>query len=140
MCTTVADCKSLATFHCRLWASQRLSASGIILSELFAIRLVRFSWPESRCTTNWGFGSPLSVFLGKPTEQRVHTICFSLEGPTRKPQHASVFSTHSDTQAVPAFHCIRMLKGTFFDTLAFLKRTDTLLPLLKRGPKTISTR
>ena len=31
--------------------------------------------------------------------------CYTLEGPTRKPRHASVFSTHSDTQAVPAFHC-----------------------------------
>ena len=29
-----------------------------------------------------------------------------LEGSTRKPRHASVFSMHSDTQAVPAFHCI----------------------------------
>ena len=28
----------------------------------------------------------------------------------RKPRHASVFSTHSDTQAVPAFHCIRKLE------------------------------
>ena len=68
-----------------------------------------------------------------------------IKRPTRKPRHASVFSTHSDTQAVPAFHCIRMSQGsfrhasvfkthqhavyqylqkppTFFDTLAFLKR------------------
>ena len=37
----------------------------------------------------------------------------SSEGPTRKPRHASVFGTHSDTQAVPAFHCIRMFKGIF---------------------------
>ena len=36
-----------------------------------------------------------------------------LEGPTRKPRHARVFSTHSDTQADPAFHCIRMFKGIF---------------------------
>ena len=42
-----------------------------------------------------------------------------LERPTRQPQHASVFSTHSDTQAVPAFHCIRMFKGKFFDTSVF---------------------
>ena len=48
-----------------------------------------------------------------------------LEGPTRKPRHASVFSMHSDTQAVPSFHCIRMFKG-IFSTRAFLKRTDTL--------------
>ena len=43
----------------------------------------------------------------------------TLEGPTRKPRHASVFSTRSDTQAVPAFHCMLMFKGIFFDTLAF---------------------
>ena len=36
-----------------------------------------------------------------------------LIGPTRKPRHASVFSTHSDMQVVPAFHCIRMLKSIF---------------------------
>ena len=41
------------------------------------------------------------------------------------PRHASVFSTHSDTQAAPAFHCIRMFKA-IFSTRAFLKRTDTL--------------
>ena len=35
----------------------------------------------------------------------------------RRPR--SVFSTHSDTQAVPAFHCIRMFKGIFFDTRVF---------------------
>ena len=33
----------------------------------------------------------------------------SLERPTRKPRHARVFSAHSDTQAVPAFHCIRIV-------------------------------
>ena len=38
----------------------------------------------------------------------------NLEGPTRKPRHASVFSTHSDTQAVPAFHCIRLCLKAFF--------------------------
>ena len=37
--------------------------------------------------------------------------CLSLAGPTRKPRHASVFSTHSDTQPVPAFHCIRLFKN-----------------------------
>ena len=52
------------------------------------------------------------------------TLLKNLEGPTRKPRHASV-STHSDTQAVPAFHCIRKFKGVF-STHAFLKRTDTL--------------
>ena len=54
-----------------------------------------------------------------PKQKELHVIVLmtrahhNLEGPTRKPRHASVFSTHSDTQAVPAFH-------------AFLKRTDTL--------------
>ena len=61
----------------------------------------------------------------------------NLEGPTRKPRHASVFSTHSDTQAAPAFHCRRMFKGMFFDTLAFLKRC---LPMLKEASDIISTR
>ena len=36
-----------------------------------------------------------------------------------------IFSTHSDTQAVPAFHCIGMLKGIFRDAGIF-KRADTL--------------
>ena len=45
----------------------------------------------------------------------------SLEGPRRKPRHASVFSTRSDTQAVPALHCIRMFKGTC-STCTFSKR------------------
>ena len=49
----------------------------------------------------------------------------SLEGPRRKPRRASVFGAHSDTQAAPAFHCIRMFKG-IFSTRAFLKRTDML--------------
>ena len=79
-------------------------------------------------------------------EERTFRASHTLEGPTRKPRHASVFSTHSDTQAVPALHCIRMFQGIFstrysvfkthrhtvgqclkslrhlFDTLAFLKR------------------
>ena len=36
------------------------------------------------------------------------SLCTSLEGPTRKPRHASVLSTHSDTQVVAAFECIRI--------------------------------
>ena len=60
-----------------------------------------------------------------------------LEGPTRKPRHASVFSTHSDTQAVPAFQCIRCLEA-FFRHARFLNAPTRCLPLLKRGPKTIS--
>ena len=64
-----------------------------------------------------------------------------LEGPTRKPRHASVFSTHSDTQAVPRFHCIRMFKG-IFSTRAFLKLRYALtrcLPMLKEASDTFST-
>ena len=41
-----------------------------------------------------------------------------IEGPTRKPRHARVFSMHSDTQPVPEFPCIRMIKGICFDTQA----------------------
>ena len=43
----------------------------------------------------------------------IPVVVRNLEGPTRKPRHATVFNTHSDTQAVPAFHCIRMFKGIF---------------------------
>ena len=88
----------------------------------------------------WGFGAP------RFSVQRFQSTCFKgfwdlLEGPTRKPRHASVFSTHSDTQAVPAFHCIRMFKS-IFSTRAFLKRTHrhAVYHCLKEGPKTISTR
>ena len=61
----------------------------------------------------------LTEITSKPCQSQ---LCFTgfglLEGPTRKPRHASVFSTHSDTQAVPAFHCIRMFKD-IFSTPAF---------------------
>ena len=58
----------------------------------------------------------------------------SLEGPRRKPRHASVSSMHSDTQtqAVPAAHCIRMSRDLFFPT-------TRCLPLHERSPKTTST-
>ena len=73
----------------------------------------------------FGFGSNVNrhflKFLSKPplfSRGQKHrfpkTLLHSpLEGPTRKPRHASVFGTHSDTQAVPALHCIRMFKGIF---------------------------
>ena len=44
-----------------------------------------------------------------------------LEGPTRKPQHASVFSTHSDTQAVPAFHSAYECLQAFFRHASMFK-------------------
>ena len=54
----------------------------------------------------------------------------SLEGPTHKPRHASVFSTHSDTQAVAAFHCVRM-----FNTRAFNKHRHAVYHCLKEVQK-----
>ena len=82
--------------------------------------------PQTRCGPNFDpiwmrFGPEIPFFRSKSGPNQVK----NLEGPTCKPRHASVLTTHSDTQAVPAFHCIRMFKG-FFSTRAFLKRTDTL--------------
>ena len=57
----------------------------------------------------------LFLFRGDPRFFAIH-IGTPLEGPTRKPRHASVFSTHSDTQAVPAFHCKNECLKTFFST------------------------
>ena len=54
-----------------------------------------------------------------------------LEGPTRKPRHASVFSTRSDTQAVPAFHCIPMFKGIFSTRYVFKTRRHAVYHCLK---------
>ena len=48
-----------------------------------------------------------------------------LEGPTCKPRHAGVLRTHSDTQAVPAFHCLRTFTRAFA-TRRFLKCTYML--------------
>ena len=56
-----------------------------------------------------------------------------LEGPTRKPRHASVCSTHSDTQAVPALHCIRMLGGNF-STCVFKTHPHAVYQCLKKPP------
>ena len=88
-----------------------------------------------RHSVNEGFGKDL--LQERQFSEEVAVLI--LEGPTCKPRHASVFSMHSDTQAAPSFHCIRMFKGTF-STRAFLKPTDTRLPLLNTGPKAISTR
>ena len=73
------------------------------------------------CTSNVDGGACVCIYL----RQSLNDWEKNLEGPTRKPRHASVFSTHSDTQSGPAFHCIRMFKG-IFSTRAFLKQTDTL--------------
>ena len=54
------------------------------------------------------------------------------EGPTRKPRHASVFSTHSDTQAAPAFHCIGMFKGIFSTRAFFLTHRHAVYQCLQK--------
>ena len=46
-------------------------------------------------------------------------------------RRASVFSTHCNTQAIPAFRCIRMFKSMFL-TCACLKGTDTLCSNTKK--------
>ena len=70
---------------------------------------------SSACCRGGGGGV---VVAGMP-----HVLLFSgkskwglltLEGPTLKTRHASVFSTHSDTQAVPAFHCEYECLNAFF--------------------------
>ena len=47
-----------------------------------------------------------------------------LQRPTRKPLRASVFSTHSDTQALLAFHCMRVLERA--GTLSFREGETTI--------------
>ena len=58
-----------------------------------------------------------------------------LEGPTRKPRLAGVFSTHSDMQAVPAFHCIRMCKGVLFRHASFKTHRHAAYHCLKEVQK-----
>ena len=54
-------------------------------------------------------------------------------------RHAkSVFSMHSDTQAVPAFHCIRMFKGIFRHA-RFKNAPTRCLPMLKEASDIFST-
>ena len=77
---------------------------------------------------------PFTHYRPSLSRTSLHRMAGNLEGPTRKPRHASVFSTHSDTQAVPAFHCIRMFKS-IFSTRAFLKCTDTLSTIAHKRPK-----
>ena len=57
-------------------------------------------------------------------------------GRTRKPWHASFFRTHSDTQTVPTFHCIRMSKHICFETRVL--RTHRHAAYLKKGPETLA--
>ena len=57
------------------------------------------------------------------------------QGPTRKPRYTSVFRLHSDTQAVPAFHCARMLKGIFFEMHALKTQQHAVCQCLRTLPK-----
>ena len=70
----------------------------------------------------------------------------NLEGPTRKPRHASVVSTHSDTQAVPAFRKILLVSVKFLSAIlgpemavptfgrpAFCKKTSMSIKFLVWG-------
>ena len=102
--------------------SQNASFFETVLKCSFLFLCVlRFRW----CSL-WGQSRISKLTIIEPILS--FDMCMLVEGPTCKPRHASVFSTHSDTQAVPAFHCIQMFKGIFFDTVAasVLKRTDTL--------------
>ena len=63
----------------------------------------------------------------------------NLEGPTRKARQASVFSTHSDTQAVPAFHCVRMFKGIFSTRVFFKTHWHAVYQCLKKPPTFFDT-
>ena len=86
---------------------------GVFVSLVFSLVFWVFSAHFSgflRVRKVRKFLGVFEVFLGifeKTKEKKDRT------GPTRKPRHASVFSTHSDKQAVPAFHCIRMFEGIF---------------------------
>ena len=54
---------------------------------------------------------------------------------TQTPTRHSVFSTHSDTQAVPAFHCIRMFKGIFRRSSVFKTHRHAVYHCLKKVQK-----
>ena len=86
---------------------------------------------EYSCRVDKRLACPSSLGLlgtspSKDLRRRQHQRDSHLEGLTRKPRHACVFSTHSDTQAVSAFHCTWVFKGSFCVSVRFFKRTDTL--------------
>ena len=64
--------------------------------------------PKTSPTSLWK--SLVLIFPGpKPKKKKKKSKRPSsyIKGLTRRPRHASVFSTHSNKQAVPAFHCIQ---------------------------------
>ena len=59
----------------------------------------------------------------------------NLEGPARQRRHARVFSTHSDTQAGPAFHCVyECLEAFFRHASVFKTRRHAVYQCLKKPP------
>ena len=67
--------------------------------------------------------------MSVPSGQRPHLRRADTQTPTRE---RNVFSTHSDKQAVPACHCMRIFKG-IFSTRAFLNAPTRCLPMLKEA-------
>ena len=100
-------------------------ANSVKRSGPFSGRQESDNWDLLRSSPSWN-SAPLKGQRPLNTTFDMTTLIFStgsrdiknwivlcLEGLIRKPRHASVFSTHSDTQAVPAFH------WHFFDTRVF---------------------
>ena len=119
--------------------SQSLSQSPVSKFPPTSQRKLRWEDPTAKRSHRNSFATPL-IFLSFLFGAKARKITqktgmlyilaevlkfLGLDGPTRKPRHASAFSTHSDTQAFPTVHCIRMFKG-ILSTRAFLTRTDTL--------------
>ena len=60
---------------------------------------------------------------------------------TQTPTRNNVFSTHSDTQAVPAFHCIRLcLKAVFRHARVFKTHRHAVYHCLKEVQNHFNTR
>ena len=79
--------------------------------------------------------TPLLVFSPTFRYPQRWSLLAPLQGPTRKPRHASVCNTHSDTQAVPAFDCIRMFKGIFRHASVFKTHRHAVYQCLKEVQK-----
>ena len=83
-------------------------------------------------------GQPLS--LGSLTDAQKLSLIRRADTQTLT-RSASFFSTHSDTQAVPAFHCIGMFKSIFSTRWRFSKtHRHAVYHCLKKVQKPISTR
>ena len=61
-------------------------------------------------------------------------ICYC-SWPRNKPRHASIFGTHSNTRAVPAFHCRNeCLKAFFRHASVFKTHRHAVFQCLKKPP------